>query len=254
MKQKRFSFHRTSPVSILSKRCLFGTLIHCRPFMVMHLSIFFDSAFPHHLTMKQMDMEHMRIYIREMDKDIFYQLEDIQWVHQSLVFEGIVMSSSRSSDVKDRSVLKLIQFAPSKPHVSFKKPEIEALVQSDDVNYQRLTRFSQESNMNDSDEDSTASRSLSEPRYRMATHDHLPSPTSTGHFAFRSILWDLVVCSSTERNSLLTKRWIHHASHRWHRWRSVMQTIVVCRKRHSSSVSLESKWPWWRNSCNRWQH
>ena len=28
--------------------------------------------------MKQMDTEHLRIYIREAEKDIFYQLEDIR--------------------------------------------------------------------------------------------------------------------------------------------------------------------------------
>lgn len=35
-------------------------------------------AFPHQLTMKQMDSDHIRIYIREIEKDIFYQLEEMK--------------------------------------------------------------------------------------------------------------------------------------------------------------------------------
>jgi len=35
-------------------------------------------AFPHHLTMKQMETDNIQIYIREMEKDIFYQLEDVK--------------------------------------------------------------------------------------------------------------------------------------------------------------------------------
>ncbi|CAF0787603.1 unnamed protein product [Didymodactylos carnosus] len=50
----------------------------------------FVRAFPHHLSMKYMDQDTVRIYVKDPERDLFYQLEDI-------------------SDVKDRCVLKVVQ-------------------------------------------------------------------------------------------------------------------------------------------------
>ncbi|CAF3390058.1 unnamed protein product [Rotaria sp. Silwood1] len=84
-----------------------------------------------------MDSDDIRIYIRESDKDIFYQLEDM-------------------SDVKDRSILKIVQLNNNnnnKPHVSFKEPEIDELsgpIVKNEMNYQRLNRFGLTSSINGS--------------------------------------------------------------------------------------------------------
>ncbi len=78
------------------------------------------------------------------------------------------------SDVKDRSVLKIVQLNNNpKPHVSFKEPEIDELKQSivnDDTTYQRLSRTPL---INKSPEN--LSRSLSEPR-----RETTPTQTSMG--------------------------------------------------------------------------
>ncbi|CAF1604671.1 unnamed protein product, partial [Didymodactylos carnosus] len=47
-------------------------------------------AFPRHLTMKYMDQDTVRIYVKDPERDLFYQLEDM-------------------TDVKDRCVLKVVQ-------------------------------------------------------------------------------------------------------------------------------------------------
>ncbi|CAF1021943.1 unnamed protein product [Didymodactylos carnosus] len=50
----------------------------------------FVRAFPRHLTMKYMDQDTVRIYVKDPERDLFYQLEDM-------------------TDVKDRCVLKVVQ-------------------------------------------------------------------------------------------------------------------------------------------------
>ncbi|CAF2931540.1 unnamed protein product [Rotaria sp. Silwood2] len=149
----------------------------------------FLMAFPQHLTMKHMDTDDVRIYIREPDKDIFYQLEDM-------------------SDVKDRSVLKVVQLNNNnnnKTQVSFKQPESDDIsiyvpftsrpTLASEITYQRLSRLGRmpsttsipsTSSRNESNEDkstssipahpqissnTSSSRSLSEPRRRSATKE-----------------------------------------------------------------------------------
>ncbi|CAF3391409.1 unnamed protein product [Rotaria sp. Silwood1] len=116
-----------------TKKILLPAYISC----LDTLKALFVRAFPQHLTMKQMDSDDIRIYIRESDKDIFYQLEDM-------------------SDVKDRSILKIVQLnnnINNKPHVSFKEPEIDELsgpIIKNEMNYQRLNRFGLTSSINGS--------------------------------------------------------------------------------------------------------
>ncbi|CAF4728678.1 unnamed protein product [Rotaria sp. Silwood1] len=116
-----------------TKKILLPAYISC----LDTLKALFVRAFPQHLTMKQMDSDDIRIYIRESDKDIFYQLEDM-------------------SDVKDRSILKIVQLNNNnnnKPHVSFKEPEIDELsgpIVKNEMNYQRLNRFGLTSSINGS--------------------------------------------------------------------------------------------------------
>ena len=68
------------------------------------------------------------------------------------------------SDVKDRSILKIVQLNSTnlKQHVSFKEPEIERST-NDEVSYQRLSRPTRTSTTNETI-DETPSRSRSEPR------------------------------------------------------------------------------------------
>ncbi|UJR10453.1 hypothetical protein I4U23_014657 [Adineta vaga] len=116
------------------------------------LKALFVRAFPQHLTMKQMDTDHIRIYIRESDKDIFYQLEDV-------------------NDVKDRSILKILQLNNNnnnnhKQHVSFKEPETDQLSNSsmnEEMIYQRCSRSAHLPSTNGSS-DENSPRSRSEPR------------------------------------------------------------------------------------------
>ncbi len=64
---------------------MFHVWIHLEHYLfgkIRFFSFFYISfhlrAFPQHLTMKQMDTDNIRIYIRESEKDIFYQLEDVR--------------------------------------------------------------------------------------------------------------------------------------------------------------------------------
>ncbi|CAF0849076.1 unnamed protein product [Adineta ricciae] len=128
-----------------TKKILLPANISC----IDTLKALFVRAFPRYLTMKQMDNENVRIYIRESDKDIFYQLDDV-------------------NDVKDRSILKIVQLTSTnlKQHVSFKEPEIERSSNSPtsgEVPYQRLSRPTRTLSTNESI-DETPSRSRSEPR------------------------------------------------------------------------------------------
>ncbi|CAF1682857.1 unnamed protein product [Adineta ricciae] len=171
-----------------TKKVLLPSYISC----IDTLKALFVRAFPQHLTMKQMDTDDVRIYIREPDKDIFYQLEDM-------------------SDVKDRSVLKVVQLNNNhnnnnhpKPQVSFKEPESDEIsiyvpftsrpTLASEITYQRLSRLGRmpsttsvlSTSRSGSIEDkstsyvsansqissnSTSSRSLSEPRRRISNND-----------------------------------------------------------------------------------
>lgn len=62
----------------MKKDCIHPVFNHERTFSFVLLIISIYRAFPQHLTMKQMDTDDIRIYIRESDKDIFYQLEDMR--------------------------------------------------------------------------------------------------------------------------------------------------------------------------------
>lgn len=80
-----------------------------------------------------------------------------------------MIDSIDCSDVKDRSVLKIVQLnGQSRPHVSFKEPEFDRLKDENLVAYQRLSRTSLTDRLIDH-----SSRSLSEPR-----REQLP-PSST---------------------------------------------------------------------------
>lgn len=75
------------------------------------------------------------------------------------------------SDVKDRSVLKIVQLNNNhKPHVSFKEPETDELLHSTvngEIKYQRLSRYGRTTPTNGSMEEKSienSSRSHSEPR------------------------------------------------------------------------------------------
>ncbi|CAF0721604.1 unnamed protein product [Rotaria sordida] len=170
-----------------TKKVLLPSYISC----LDTLKALFVRAFPQHLTMKHMDADDVRIYIREPDKDIFYQLEDM-------------------SDVKDRSVLKVVQLNNNhnnnnKTQVSFKQPKSDDIsiyvpftsrpTLASEITYQRLSRLGRmpsttsipsTSSRNGSIEDkstsstsanpqissnTSSSRSLSEPRRRSATKE-----------------------------------------------------------------------------------
>jgi hypothetical protein len=78
------------------------------------------------------------------------------------------------SDVKDRSVLKIIQLNNNpKPHVSFKEPEIDQLARpivNGETTYQRLSRpVSVNGPIEEKSTDDNLSRSLSEPRRETST-------------------------------------------------------------------------------------
>lgn len=76
MKQKKFFYQLIYRVWIHLKHYLFGkNFIENSFFFIIILN---SRAFPQQLTMKQMDTDHIRIYIREIEKDIFYQLEDMR--------------------------------------------------------------------------------------------------------------------------------------------------------------------------------
>ncbi|CAM2716065.1 unnamed protein product [Rotaria socialis] len=175
-----------------TKKVLLPSYISC----IDTLKALFVRAFPQHLTMKHMDADDVRLYIREPDKDIFYQLEDM-------------------SDVKDRSVLKVVQLNNpnnnnynnnnTKAQVTFKQPESDDMsiyvpftsrpTLASEITYQRLSRLGRmpsttsipsTSSRNGSMEDksissastnpqtssiTSSSRSLSEPRRRLATKE-----------------------------------------------------------------------------------
>lgn len=79
-----------------------------------------------------------------------------------------------SSDVKDRSVLKIIQLnINSRPHVSFKEPEFDRCKDEHPPAYQRLSRAPLTDRSLDHSS-SSSSRSLSEPR-----REQLPQQSST---------------------------------------------------------------------------
>ncbi|CAF3922726.1 unnamed protein product, partial [Adineta steineri] len=174
-----------------TKKVLLPSYISC----IDTLKALFVRAFPQHLTMKHMDTDDVRIYIREPDKDIFYQLEDM-------------------SDVKDRAVLKVVHFINTttnnnnnhntKPQVSFKEPELDEVsvyvpftsrpTLASEITYQRLSRLgrvpsttsvvptSRNGSMDDKSissvsansqmsSSSSSSRSLSEPRRRINNNE-----------------------------------------------------------------------------------
>ncbi|UJR35465.1 hypothetical protein I4U23_028221 [Adineta vaga] len=179
-----------------TKKVLLPSYISC----IDTLKALFVRAFPQHLTMKHMDTDDVRIYIREPDKDLFYQLEDMR-------------------DVKDRSVLKVVQLHNnnnnnSKPQVSFKEPESDELsiyvpftsrpTLASEITYQRLSRLGRmpsttsvlSTSRNGSIEDkssssvltnsqissnSTSSRSLSEPRRRINNNDTTSTANNQTH-------------------------------------------------------------------------
>ncbi|CAF0865473.1 unnamed protein product [Rotaria sordida] len=147
-----------------TKKVLLPAYISC----LDTLKALFVRAFPQYLTMKQMDSDCIRIYIRESDKDIFYQLEDM-------------------SDVKDRSILKIVQLNNNnnnnKPHVSFKEPEIYELsgpIIKNEMNCQRLNRFGLTSSTNGSIENKsndTSSYSLNDLRHGSISVGHTQPAT-----------------------------------------------------------------------------
>ncbi|CAF0863809.1 unnamed protein product [Adineta ricciae] len=182
-----------------TKKVLLPSYISC----IDTLKALFVRAFPQHLTMKQMDTDDVRIYIREPDKDIFYQLEDM-------------------SDVKDRSVLKVVQLNNNhnnnnhhpKPQVSFKEPESDEIsiyvpftsrpTLASEITYQRLSRLgrmpsttsvlstarsgsiedkstSYVSANSQISSNSTSSRSLSEPRRRISNNDTTSTVNNQTH-------------------------------------------------------------------------
>ncbi|CAF1128370.1 unnamed protein product [Adineta steineri] len=150
-----------------TKKVLLPAYISC----LDTLKALFVRAFPQYLTMKQMDTENIRIYIRETEKDIFYQLDDV-------------------NDVKDRSILKIVQLNNNlKQHVSFKEPEINdfsnSTIDNEDITYQRLSRVGRTSMItNGSDEEKlidNSQRSHSEPRREVTSSTHTqPSTTLKG--------------------------------------------------------------------------
>ena len=62
------------------RNCLHPVSYHGMQFFFSHFFLIISilRAFPQHLTMKHMDADDVRIYIREPDKNIFYQLEDMK--------------------------------------------------------------------------------------------------------------------------------------------------------------------------------
>ncbi|CAF2389513.1 unnamed protein product [Rotaria sp. Silwood2] len=166
-----------------TKKVLLPAYISC----LDTLKALFVRAFPHYLTMKQMDSDYIRIYIRESSKDIFYQLEDM-------------------SDVKDRSILKIVQLNTTtnnnnKPHVSFKEPEIDELsgpIIRSEINYQRLNRFDLTSCTNGSIENKSndnSSCSLNDLRHGTVSVGHTQPAT-----ILKGILSSPRSTSTTPRN------------------------------------------------------
>ncbi|CAG2062931.1 unnamed protein product, partial [Timema podura] len=62
----------------------------------------FVRSFPKQLTMEYLDSPHVKIYIHDSSKDMFYELEDL-----SLLACG----RSHLRDIRDRSVLRLFESA-----------------------------------------------------------------------------------------------------------------------------------------------
>lgn len=77
MKRKKFFCQPIFHAWIHLKHYSFGNISFYLK-KTFYLIVLNSSAFPQHLTMKQMDDDNIRIYIRESDKDIFYQLEDMR--------------------------------------------------------------------------------------------------------------------------------------------------------------------------------
>lgn len=90
---------------------------------------------------------------------------------------NIEFTLNSSSDVKDRSVLKLVHESTIvKGHVSFKEPDMDENLST------RLSRLTQISNEDEKISSNDLSRSLSEPRNRFIS----PEPLSSMHSSLKS--------------------------------------------------------------------